>query len=121
MSTSSHSPSWDGTEMPPSITGDLHGHQETSQSISLGQCSCFSHSPMSNCPSSPTPGGPIPALRRNITMPGTGQRETLVGPDRCSHGVQVMTRHHDTSSKHDINIGRASMGSLLGAVLNPTR
>lgn len=58
---------------------------------------------------------------RNITMPGTGQRETLIRPGRCSRVAQVMPGHHDTSSKHDISICRANMGSLLGPVLNPAR
>lgn len=58
---------------------------------------------------------------RNITMPGTGQRETLIRPGRCSRVAQVMPGHHNTSSKHDISICRANMRSLLGPVLNPAK
>lgn len=65
MSTSSHSPTWDDTEVPPSITGDLRGHQETLQSVSLGQCSWSSCCPASDSPSSPTPEGCHPCPPRS--------------------------------------------------------
>lgn len=111
-------PRRDGAEMPPSIA-DLRDHQETSQRVSPGQCSCSSCSPVSDCPSSPAPG--VPSLLSQEEHHRAGQYETLVRPGRRSHVVQVMPRHHDTSSKHGISICRASTGPLLGPVLNPTR
>lgn len=67
-------------------------------------------------------GGSYPCPpRRNITIPDTGQCETLVRPGRHSRVVHVMPRHHNTSSKHDRSNCRASTGPLSGPVLNPTR
>lgn len=58
-------------------------------------------------PQSPT----VPALPHWV--PG--------GASPCQTLGNVRPRHHDTSSKHDINTCRARTGSLLGPVLNPTR
>ena len=116
-SASSHSPVRDAQRWHPA-SQEICVATETSQRASLGQCSCSSCSPASDCASAPTPGAP--SLPPTITMPGTGQHKPLLGPGRCSHEVQGMPRHHATSSKCDMSICRASLRSLLSPVLNPT-